>query len=167
MKVHLKRNFNAPGDHLFFMRNSPVEMDDDLLPYLPSDSRVDGETRNETRLKVLQARKKLGLDDPNPRANEIDSTGKMLTDEQLLAGEKSRTDKEDKADAKLAPVTKATLQAGLKTAEENLKNAQKKLANAKTEPEKGVAKADIAMAEKGMNEAEGALLAFEDEQHGN
>lgn len=167
MKVHLKRNWNAPGDHLFFVRDSPVEVDDDLLPYIPSDAHIDGKTRNETRTTVLVERKKQGLDKVTAELPSI----ALTSDEDLLAAaegtgkkapattaaEKAAADKEKHA------VDRKTLDANLATAKANLANAQKKLANAKTEPEKGEAKADVELAEKGINEAEGAILTFEDD----
>lgn len=165
MKVHLKRNWNAPGDHLFFVRDSPVEVDDDLLPYIPSDAHIDGKTRNETRTTVLVERRKQGLDKVTAELPSI----ALTSDEDLLAAAEGKGKKapvsaaeEAAADKEKHVVDRKTLDANLATAKANLENAQKKLANAKTEPEKGVAKADVELAEKGINEAEGAILTFED-----
>ena len=158
MKVLLKRPFSN-GFDFWHHRNNPNEMDDSMLPYLPSDAVILGKTRDETRLAVLKERKKLKLDAPNAAAGEIDYNGRgnLKTDEELLAG-----DVDHSAANKEAQPTKATLAANLKTAQNNLRDAQKKLAEAKTEPAKGEAKAEVAMAEKGINEAEGAIAAFED-----
>lgn len=174
MKVALKRNWNAPGDQLFFVRSSPVEVSDDLLPYLPSDAvilQMEGAskplTRNDTRKKVLVARREKGLDKVTAELPHV----ALTSDEDLLAevdGKKkaSKTPNPGGLGTSKEPTlpTKADLDANLKTAQANLENAQKKLANAKTEPEKGVAKADLELAEKGINEAEGAILAFEDDK---
>lgn len=161
MKVHLKRNFNAPGDILFLFRNSPVEVDEEILPYLPSDSRIDGKTRDQTRREVLLKRRELGLDKPNAAANEIDynGSGRMTSDEDLLKTA-------PKADPKTVekPVTKATLDSNLTAAKEKLEAAQKELVAAKDEPSKGVAKSNLELAKKGVDEAEGALAAFEDDE---
>lgn len=167
MKITLKRNWNAPGDRLFFVRNNPVEVDDDLLPYLPSDAVIVGQSRNDTRKQVLVERRKQKLDLPTAELPSI----ALTSDEELLAqiDGKSPTPKtpnpgglgKQKESDKVA---KATLDANLETAQANLVNAQKKLADAKTEPEKGVAKADLATAELGVNEAKGAILAFEDDK---
>lgn len=92
MKVHLKRDFNAPGDNFFASRNSPVTMGEDMLPYLPSDAVIDGSSRDETRRKVLLARKELKLDEPNKGSGEIDfnKASRLTSDADLLAKAESK-----------------------------------------------------------------------------
>lgn len=173
MKVAIKRNWNAPGDLLLFVRNSPVEVDDTLLPYLPSDAvilQMEGSskplTRNETRKKVLIARRDQKLDTVTAELPHV-----ALTSDEALLAEINGTKKTPKTPnpgglgTSKEPTlpTKADLEANLATAQANLENAKKKLADAKSEPDKGVAKADLALAEKGLAEAEGAILSAEDD----
>lgn len=141
MKVTLKRNFNAPDDHLFYPRNNPNQMDDDLLPYLPSDAVIVGKTRDETRLAVLKARKAAGLDKPS---TATESGVRLTSDEDLLKGELDKTQKKD--DAPKEP-TKAELEKQLEAAVKRLAAAKKALDAAKTEPDKGVAKQEFEKAE--------------------
>lgn len=160
MKVTLKRNWNAPGDQLFFVRNNPVEVDDDLLPYLPSDAVIVGQSRNETRKAVLIERRKQKLDLPTAELPQI----ALTSDEDLLAevdGKKQANPGGTGNEKPPAPVDRATLEANLKTAQANYDAAQIDLADADSEPEKGVAKANLALAQKGMDEAEGALKSFD------
>lgn len=164
MKVTLKRNWNAPGDKLFQTRDNPVEVDEDLFPYLPSDAIVYNEQgkpipRAETRTKVLLKRRELGLDKVTAELPQNEA----LSDEELLRlhDQHKPVPKPDPNAPEVpdAPKesTKAELQKLLKSAKERAAEHQKELEAAKTEPAKGVAKENIAKAQSDIEKYEALL----------
>lgn len=163
MKVTLKRNWNAPGDKLFQLRDNPVEVDEDLFPYLPSDAIVYDTAgkaipRDVTRTKVLLKRRELGLDKPT---DEMPQTIRTSDEELLRLADEGKSPKPVPPDP-LAPdvpkePTKADLQKLLDQAYAAVAQYQKELEDAKTEPKKGVAKENIAKAQSDVEKYEALL----------
>lgn len=110
MRVILRRDWFAPGDLLYLARNNPNEVDDTLLPYLPSTARIAGENPRDTRKKVLSERRKLKLDRPAPDVgSNVDFTDDELKAELMaddLVGDVNTKEEIEKKAEKLNPDNK-------------------------------------------------------------
>lgn len=139
MKVILKRDFNGPGDQFYMSKHNPHEMDEDLLPHLPTDAVIVGKTRDETRLMVLKVRREQNLDAPRDPANPI----RLTSDEDLLK----------RLDTKNLDNKAAERQKAIDAATVDLEAANAKLAGAQTDDEKSAAKSDVKKAQAALDAA--------------